>query len=142
MNEKKNLKNGLTSEQWLALWEEKSWRTEVVRACHAVATSEHVEAHLRAQALDIWGQMIAFGLASDAEVDSRTYPEIIRDVQIQIIRGRSSSVDERVRDDLAERLEGVKFAISLVSQFLPVGLGGAVAKVTSQNQNQNDSVSN
>lgn len=121
-------RNGLSPEQWTELYERAECKQLVLSTLHEIACCVHAHPRVREESLAIWGLLLAEGRVAAAPVDGdfRPFPVLVRDTHCSIVRGRKDKVgtpivlDKDLREQMAERLEGVKQMVFAITQFKKV----------------------
>ena len=99
-------KYGLTRAEWRSLFV--AAIPEIVAACTEVAANANAFPADRELSTLILGDMVQADLVPPILPCGATVPEIIRDVALNIAKGRSSAPDEEQRKLCAERVAGVR----------------------------------
>lgn len=118
-NEDQGRMHGMTRAEWYRLWEDVEWHKQLIQTCYEIGTNEDAHTTHRAEALSIWGNLISVGLAKEFNPDpsGRSYAKVLRDVQMETMKGYRA-ISESAREAAAERLDAVKFTMSVVVQFI------------------------
>ena len=116
---KEEIHYGLTRAQWLKLYEDGEWKSQLVKACVDIATCSHAAPKDRDNALAIVGALTREGMLSESDwTAERSLPEMIRDVQLAILVGRPMTLDQAKRDYCAERMHGVRMVAEMVHSLM------------------------
>lgn len=116
--QKESKQFGFTKAECLQLWEDGDWKEVVLTTCRDVAQCVHAEPADRELAIAMWGTLVGFGLAPEETPDGKPFLAVLRDTQLQIARGRKVALDEKVRDDMNERVTGVKWIMGTIRNFI------------------------
>jgi hypothetical protein len=108
-------KNGLTREEWLDLYQSEDWAIKAVAACKDIAACPHAIPADRAEALDLWGNLLSFGYADDPH---GTYPRLCRDVHLSALSGRPVDWNKEIRDACSERLQAIKIVLLTIGGLI------------------------
>lgn len=108
--------HGLTFEQWMKMWDRAGWREALGCTLYQIARSPDAETQDRLTALQTLNEGITAGLL----LKDPGYPEMLRDVLLEIARGDTKPgwFVKRRRAHLHSRLLGVRWMLQTGAQFL------------------------
>lgn len=111
--------HGLTRDQWVDLYEAANWKQIVVQTCYDVASCTDASPEDRVGAMDLVGNMLAFGIVPEhAWPGRKSFAEGLRDVQISIATGNPLALDTDKRRYCHERMLGARAVTGQVIQLL------------------------
>ena len=109
--------HGLDLGQWVRLWDLAGWRTRVARTIYEVARCGGAAVADRLLAI----QALNEGIVAGALAPDPGYPEMMRDVFLEIVEGRGKRPlfgRKRLEERMHDRLTGARWTLQTAYQFL------------------------